>query len=319
VTATPDKRLAYLSWGAVCLIWGTTYLGIRVALETIPPALIGGIRYTIAGVVLGALVAARGIRLPPWQHWRGLALLGALMIVIGNGFVIWAEQWVPSGISAVVIGSAPFWMAGTEAMSPRGERLTVRTATGLCVGFCGILLLVWPELMVGGDGGRRFVVGVIALQLACIGWSLGSAYSKRHAMHDHPLASSALQMLFGGLMMLVLATARGEWSVVSFTAKTAAAELYLVLFGSITAYSAYVYALKHLPMSTVSLYAYVNPVIAVCLGTLLLDEPFSSRVVAAAAMVLLGIAVVRGAGTRRQMAGLRANLGIRTPLTPRQP
>jgi drug/metabolite transporter (DMT)-like permease len=319
VPPTPEKRLAYLAWVSVCLIWGTTYLAIRVALETIPPALIGGIRYTIAGVALAAVLWLRGVQFPARRHWGGLALLGALMIVVGNGFVIWAEQWVPSGISAVVIGSAPFWMAGIEALSPRGERLSLRIAAGLCAGFCGIVLLVWPELTAGGAGGRRFVIGVIALQLACIGWSIGSAYSKRHALQDNPLASSALQMLFGGLMMLLLASARGEWSAVSFTAKTASAELYLIVFGSITAYSAYVYALKHLAVSTVSLYAYVNPVIAVFLGTVLLDEPFSPRVIAAAALVFLGIAIVRGVGTREQVAGIRAGLGVRTRLTPRQP
>jgi drug/metabolite transporter (DMT)-like permease len=319
VSAAPDKRLAYAAWIAVCLIWGTTYLAIRIALETIPPALIGGIRYTIAGVVLSVILLLRGIALPPRRSWPGQALLGALMIVVGNGFVIWAEQWVPSGISAVVIGSAPFWMAAIEASSPAGERLTARTGTGLCVGFLGIVILVWPELTVQGGAGRQFVGGMIALQLACIGWSLGSAYSKRRSATDNALASAALQMLLGGLMMLALATLRGEWSDLAFTARTAAAEAYLIVLGSITAYTAYVYALKHLPVSTVSLYAYVNPVIAVVLGTLLLDEPFGPRVVAAAAMVLLGIAVVRGGRLRPTVHGVRAGLGIRVDLKPRQP
>src|SRR4051812_34429719 len=156
------------------------------------------------------------------------------MVVVGNGLVIWAEQWVPSGIAAVVIGSAPFWMAGIEAASPAGERLTGRTASGLGVGFCGIVILVWPELTVAGVEGRHFVGGIVALQLACIGWSIGSAYSKRQARADNALASSALQMLFGGVMMLALATVRGEWSAVTFTARTAAAELYLIVFGSVT-------------------------------------------------------------------------------------
>jgi drug/metabolite transporter (DMT)-like permease len=318
VTAHPEKRLAYAAWISVCLIWGTTYLAIRVALETIPPALIGGIRYTVAGVVLAAILPLCGVALPRPQAWPGLALLGALMVVVGNGFVIWAEQWVPSGISAVVIGSAPFWMAGIEALSPAGERLTARTVFGLCVGFCGIVILVWPELGVAGAEGRNFLFGIIALQLACIGWSLGSAYSKRHAMRDNALASSALQMLFGGVMMLVLASARGEWRDLTFTTRSAVAELYLIVLGSITAYTAYVYALKHLPVSTVSLYAYVNPVIAVVLGALLLDEPFGPRVIAAAALVLLGIAVVRGTG-RGAVGSSRARPGVRQDLKPRQP
>lgn len=290
----PTKRPAYLAWLAVCLIWGTTYLGIRVALETIPPALVGGIRYVIAGAVLGAILLARGERLPPRAYWPGLALLGFLMICLGNGGVIWAEQWVPSGIAAVVVASGPFWMAAIEALSPGGERFTRRVLLGLAIGFAGILALVWPDLTAGGEPGKQFALGLVALQVACIGWAIGSSYSKRHARDENALAAAALQMLFGGLMMLAIASARGEWRDLTFTARSLAAEIYLILFGSLVGYTAYVYALKYLPVSTVSMYAYVNPVIAVLLGALLLDEPFGLRVVIASAMVLVGIAVVRG-------------------------
>ncbi len=289
----PTKRSAYVAWLAVCLVWGTTYLGIRVALETIPPALVGGIRYVIAGAVLGAILLARGERLPPRAYWPGLALLGFLMICLGNGGVIWAEQWVPSGIAAVVVASSPFWMAAIEALSPAGERLTRRVLLGLAIGFAGILALVWPDLTAGSGLGKQFGLGLVALQVACIGWAIGSSYSKRHARDENALAAAALQMLFGGLMMLAIASARGEWRDLTFTARSLAAEIYLILFGSLVGYTAYVYALKHLPVSTVSMYAYVNPVIAVLLGSLLLDEPFGPRVVIASAMVLVGIAVVR--------------------------
>jgi len=285
-------RRAYGAWVAVCVIWGTTYLAIRVALESIPPALIGGIRYTIAGFVLIAWLKARGQRLPGRSSWPGLAIIGTLLIAIGNGFVIWAEQWVPSGISAVVVASAPFWMSGLDAMAPGGERLTTRTIAGLCVGFAGIILLVWPDLAAGG-GGRQFLVAVIALELACLGWSAGSTYSKRYAAPQHAIGASAMQMLFGGLVMLAVATIAGEWTRLAFTPRSAGAELYLIVFGSLIGYSSYLYALDQLPVSTVSLYAYVNPVIAVVLGTLLLDEPFGWRVVGASAMVLVGIAIVR--------------------------
>lgn len=289
-------RTAYLAWITVCLVWGTTYLGIRVALETIPPALLGGIRYVAAGAVLALILRARGVRLPGPAHWNGLALLGFLMIALGNGGVIWAEQWVPSGIAAVVVAAAPFWMTGFEAVLPGGERLTVRGVAGLLVGFVGILLLVWPDLTAGGELGRRFGVGVIALQVACLGWALGSSYSRRHARGENALGSAALQMLFGGLFMLLAATLRGEWAALTFTWRSGLAELYLIVFGSLVGYSAYVYALKHLPVSTVSLYAYVNPVIAVVLGTLLLGEPFGLRVVLASAVVFAGVAVVRYQG-----------------------
>jgi drug/metabolite transporter (DMT)-like permease len=297
VTPVRDHvRTAYVAWLAVCLIWGTTYLGIRVALETIPPALLGGIRYVAAGAALALLLRARGERLPGPEHWTGLALLGFMMIAVGNGGVIWAEQWVPSGIAAVIVAAAPFWMTGLESALPGGERLTVRGVSGLLVGFGGILMLVWPDLNAAGEAGRQFGIGVIALQVACIGWALGSSYSRRHARGENALGAAALQMLFGGLFLVAAATLRGEWADLSFTWRSGLAELYLVVFGSLVGYSAYVYALKHLPVSTVSLYAYVNPVIAVVLGTLLLGEPFGLRVVLASAVVFAGVAVVRYQG-----------------------
>ena len=296
-----DDRTAYLAWLSVCLIWGTTYLAIRVALETIPPALLGAFRYLAAGCALAIVLRARGIRLPGPAHWKGLVLLGFLMIGVGNGGVIWAEQWVPSGIAAVVVATAPFWMAGLEA-ALGSERLTAHGVVGLTLGFVGILLLVWPELTVGGALGRQFAVGVVALQIACLGWALGSSYSKRHAREENALGASALQMIFGGVILLAAAVVRGEFAVLTFTWRTAVAELYLIVFGSLVGYSAYVYALKHLPVSTVSLYAYVNPVIAVVLGTLLLGEPFGWRVVAASAVVFAGVAVVRFKGTAGVMA-----------------
>jgi drug/metabolite transporter (DMT)-like permease len=277
----------------VCVVWGTTYLAIRIALETIPPALLGGIRFLVAGLVLAVVLRLRGEPVPPRQHWPALALMGALMLVMGNGFVVWAEQWVPSGVAAVIVSTSPFWMAGIEAVLPDGERFSLRTLTGMTVGFCGIVLLVWPDLFAGGTWGRQFAFGILAIQLAEIGWSLGSSYSKRHARHGNAFAASAMQMVFGGALMLVLGTLRGEWSMLSFTPRTVAAELYLIVFGSFAGFAAYIYALKHLPVSTVSLYAYVNPVIAVLLGAVVLDEPLSPRIALASGLVLIGIAVVR--------------------------
>jgi drug/metabolite transporter (DMT)-like permease len=302
-------RLAYLAWITVCLLWGTTYLGIRVALETIPPATVGALRYLAAGGALAIILLLRGERLPGPRHWWGLTLLGFLMIGMGNGGVIWAEQWVPSGVAAVVVACSPFWMAGIESVLPNGERLSLRGAIGLVIGFLGILVLVWPDLTRGGDRGRLFAIGVVALQLACIGWALGSAYSRRHAREENALGTAAMQMLFGGLIMAIVATLRGEWTHLTFTWRSGAAEFYLIVLGSLVGYSAYVYALKHLPLSTVSLYAYVNPVIAVALGTVLLGEPFGWRVVVAPLVVFAGIAVVKmsgGAGRSLRTAKARA-------------
>jgi len=286
-------RTAYIAWLAVCLLWGVTYLAIRIALETIPPALIGAIRYTVAGVLLAVILRARGERLPASAHWPRLALMGFLMIGLGNGGVIWAEQWVPSGFAAVMVAASPFWMTGLETMLPGGERLSGRSLVGLLIGFSGIVLLVWPDLSAPGGVSHQFGLGLGALQVACIGWGLGSSYSRRLAREENAFGAATLQMIFGGLFMLAAATIHGEWTQMTLTWRSAAAELYLVVFGSLVGYTAYVYALKYLPVSTVSLYAFVNPVIAVVLGTLMLGEPFGLRAVVASAAVFVGVAVVR--------------------------
>lgn len=291
---TREQKLAWLAWATICLVWGTTYLAIRVALETVPVFLLAGLRWTAAGAVLALFVQATGRRLPGPRAWGSLALLGFLMNVVGNGFVVWAEQHVASGLTAVVIASVPFWSVGIEWLLPGGERLRWATLAGLMVGFSGIVVLVLPEISAGGSEGQAFFRGVMALQVACLGWALGTSYTKRHAAKGDALTASAVQMLFSGMMLLGLATVSGEWRALHFSARSLAAMAYLTLAGSTLAYTAYVYAVAHLPISTVSLYAYVNPLIAVVLGSLLLGEAFSVRIAAAAALVLAGIAVVRG-------------------------
>ena len=288
-----ERRLAYLAWSAVCLIWGTTYLGIRISLETMPPALMGGLRWTIAGALLAAVLVARGEPLPGRSRWPGISLMAFLLLGLGNGGVVVAEQWVPSGLAAVFVATAPFWMSAVEACLKEGERLTRAAAAGLAIGFAGIIVLVWPELSMTSSNSRYFLIGVVALQVASFGWALGSAYSRRHARADNVLGTTALQMLAGGLMMLAAGTLRGEWMDLSFNLRTGAALTYLSTVGAIGGFVAYTYALRHLPVSFVSLYAYINPVIAVALGVLLLGEPFNGRMAIASALVLAGVAVVR--------------------------
>jgi drug/metabolite transporter (DMT)-like permease len=282
---------AYFAWVVVCVVWGTTYLAIRIALQTVPPMLMAAFRWTIAGaIILGALALA-GERLPSRRTWPSLTLLGILLIGFGNGAVVWAEQSIPSGLTAVLVAAAPFWMVGVERFMPNPDALTGRRIAGLIVGFAGIVLLVWPELQLGA--GRSFLVGVAATQLACLGWAIGSAYSRRRRRDENVLATAALQMLFGGLCMLLVGLARGELAVLTFNRVTFGALTYLTLVGSIVGFSAYAYALKHLKVATVSLYAYVNPVIAVLLGTAILGEPLSSRLAVAGGVVLVGMALVR--------------------------
>jgi drug/metabolite transporter (DMT)-like permease len=287
-----ERRLAWIAWIAVCLIWGTTYLGIRISLETMPPMLMAGLRWTFAGGLLATYMMSRGERLPRPSAWGHAVLLGFLLLVLGNGGVVWAEMFVPSGLAAVIVASSPFWMAGVEALRSDGERMTRRTAVGLTLGFLGIVVLIWPELA-QGPGGRGFVFGVVALQIACLGWSIGSSYSKRHGRSENVFMATAAQMLAGGVMMLAIGTVRGEWPTIGFSTRTALAFGYLSTIGAIGGFVAYTYALRHLPVSLVSLYAYINPVIAVALGVAVLGEPFTARMALAAALVFGGVAIVR--------------------------
>jgi drug/metabolite transporter (DMT)-like permease len=294
----PESRTrsrAYLAWITVCLVWGTTYLAIRIALETIPPLLMAAIRYSVAGTILAIALRVRGERLPGPRAWPSLLILGILLLGFGNGGVVWAEQTVPSGLTAVLVATAPFWITTLDVILG-GERLTPRRWLGLVVGFAGIVTLVWPELQVGPNR-RGFLIGVIAAQIACAGWAIGSLYSRRRghgdARDENVLATAAGEMLFGGMMLFVAAAVHREYALLTFTPRTAAALAYLIVFGAVVGFTAYAYALKHLPVATVSLYAYVNPVIAVILGVLILREPFNVRMAVAAAIVLVGMAMVR--------------------------
>jgi drug/metabolite transporter (DMT)-like permease len=284
--------LAHLAFVSVCLIWGTTYLAIKVALETVPVLLVAGLRWMAAGVLLCGILLAMGRRLPPLRLWGPLILLGVLMNIMGNGFVVFAQQYVASGLTAVLIATTPFWSALVERLLPNGDRFSRRALIGLTIGFSGIVILVWPEMSQGGASGRAFVGGVIAIQLACVGWVVGTSYAKRHELGDDPFPSTALQMVFSGIMLLAAATANGDWAALSFTPRTLAAMAYLSIAGSLVAYSVYIYAIQHLRLSLVSLYAYINPIIAVALGTVLLGEPLSPRVMLAALLVLAGTWIV---------------------------
>lgn len=288
-----DRRLAWLAWATICLVWGTTYLAIRVALESIPVFLVAGLRWMAAGLILTAITRLRGRPLPPVRQWGALALLGFLMNVLGNGFVVWAEQYVASGLTAVIIASVPFWSVGFEAVLPGGDRLRGGTLLALTVGFAGIVVLVWPEMSAGGAAGAAMLGGVVAIQIACAGWALGTSYAKRHPSASDPFAASAIQMLASGTMLLTIATISGEWTALQFTTRSLGALVYLTIAGSVIAYTAYLYTVAHLPLTTVSLYAYINPLIAVLLGAVLLDEPLSPRIAVASLLVLAGMALLR--------------------------
>lgn len=299
--STRESKLAYLSFAAICIIWGTTYLAIKVALETVPPFLIGGIRYSLAGALLVALTMARGEVFPPRNTWGSFALRAFLLLVVGNGGVLVAEQWVPSGLAALVTASTPFWMIGVEAMIPDGERPTLRGIMGLVLGFIGITILVWPELFEGSGRGTAFLAGIAMLQIASVGWALGTSYTKRLRTDSSPAMSAAVVMLFAGVMMSIVGIALGEPSRTSFTGVTILALAHLTLLGAVLAFVAYMYALRVLPVSIVSLYPYVNPVVALLLGSIVLDEVITFRVIIAALVIAIGMATVMSQARGRDM------------------
>ncbi len=280
----------------MCVVWGTTYLAIRIALETVPPMLMAAIRWITAGAVLIAALKIAGQRLPGLRSWPALTVLGILLLGFGNGAVVWAEQTVPSGLTSVLVATVPFWMVGIEAVSGNADRLGSRRIIGLILGFFGIVLLVWPELSIGRSA-SGFLGGVISSQLAGIGWAIGSTYARRRghtdAEDENVLATAAFEMLFGGIALLLVGIALGEPARLAFTTRTSLALAHLTVFGAIAGFTAYAYALKHLSVATVSLYAYVNPLIAVILGAVVLDEPFGLRMALSAAVVLIGVALVR--------------------------
>jgi drug/metabolite transporter (DMT)-like permease len=304
-----ERAVAYAAFATVCLVWGTTYLAIRVALETIPPLLLTGARFVTAGLIMLAVAKLRGDAMPRDRRTLAtLAFVGFLLVAVGNLAVVWAEQWVPSGLAALLVATSPFWMALIEALRRGGERLTRRGLVGMIIGFAGVAALVMP----GGSGvpwSVNFLLGALAIQIGGGAWQFGSAVSKYQMAHVPPVTSAALQMLFGGVIVTIVGFAIGEGPRFALNPRTFAALAYLTIFGSVIAYSAYVFALAHMRTTHSSLYAYVNPVVAVFLGWLILDERLTWVSITAMIVILGSVAMVQM--RRRSPATLS---GIRTPV-----
>jgi drug/metabolite transporter (DMT)-like permease len=304
--ARREKIAAYCAWAAVCFFWGTTYLAIRVGLETMPPMLFAGTRFLTAGVAVFAFMYIwRGARLPRGREWLDLSIVGLMLLGVGTGLVVWAEQWVPSGPAALLVATSPFWVAGLERARSDGERTSLRAVVGMLIGFAGLALLVAPGLF-GLTHSGHYLLGMLALQVACASWSAGSVYAKHHQTGVTPMMSAAVQMLVAGVALTLIGTVKGEWHEVRFSTRSLTAFAYLVVFGSIVAYGSYTYAIQKLPLSIVSTYSYINPLIAVLLGWAVLSEPLGWRVVGATTIILSGVALVRTAGKHLPVTGARA-------------
>jgi drug/metabolite transporter (DMT)-like permease len=297
-----DRALAYAAFATVCIVWGTTYMAIRIAVTTMTPFLLTGARYLFAGIVLFIVAKLHGDAIPRQRRVLGdVVLCGVLMVAIGNLTVVWAEQWVPSGFAALFVGTAPFWVTLMELMRRSGERLNRRRGLGMLIGFLGVAMLVTPR-GAGSAFDSRFVIGALVIQLGCVAWQYGTVRGKYALASLPPLMSSALQMLAGGLVVTIAGVGLGEVPRFHSTPRTFAALAYLSLFGSVLAYTAYVYAARHLRSTNMSLYAYVNPVVAVILGWLVLHEQLTWVSTAAMGIILGGVALVQsGRGARRNV------------------
>lgn len=304
----PSTLALWANLGIVYVIWGSTYFGIAIAIDTIPPFLMAAIRFAIAGLILIAWDLLRhpeARRLPTRRQVVDSAIVGGLLLGIGNGFVVFGEKTVPSGIAAILIGMMPLWFAllGWLYLRQRLPRLVV---TAIAIGFGGVALLIWPS----GDGANHFdPLGIFILFLAPLGWAHGSIYSVRRAkLPRSQLTASGFQMLAGaavtGAESLLINEPAG-FNPAAVSSESLIAVVYLVLFGSMLAYTAYAWLLRNAPLSLVGTYAYVNPVVAVALGTVFLNEAISARTIVASATILIAVAIIVTA--RGRLAGVQAS------------
>jgi drug/metabolite transporter (DMT)-like permease len=298
-----DERVPLLplvaAFAAVYVIWGSTYLAIRFAIETMPPFLMAAVRFLVAGAVLYAWSRGKGAPAPARANWLAAAGVGGLMLLGGNGGVVWAEQRVDSGLASLIITTVPFWMVLLDWLRPRGVRPTAMTVTGLAAGFVGVALLVGGAPGSEGHGVDR--AGALVLILAALSWSFGSLWSRSAPLPKSPWLSTSMQMLAGGALLLVLSLATGEASRVDLAGvswRSVLSLLYLVIFGSLVAFSAYVWLLRNATAAAVSTYAFVNPVVAVFLGWAMAGEEVTSRTLLAAAIIIGAVVVITVGRTR---------------------
>jgi len=292
----PPRAKVITAFAVVYIVWGSTYLAIRVGVAVFPPFLMAGCRYIIAGGLLFGWLAHRGVRLPNRQQWKEAAITGSLLLLGGNGLVCWAEQTVNSSLAALILTSSPIWFAVFDTIRPGGRRPQLNTVLGIIVGSGGVLLLVFGAPAQPGDGNTTSFAGAFALVAACAFWAGGSLYNKYYTQRASPWMSTASQMLCGGVANCVVACARGELSSFHFAQVTTPALLafaYLIVFGSLVGFSAYVWLLAHCAPAQVATYAYVNPVIATFLGWLILHEPLTPIILFAAFIILGGVLIVQ--------------------------
>ncbi len=286
---------AYLAWITICIVWGTTYLAIRIGVTDLPPMLFAGLRWIIAGAMLTILLNLRGYPFPKFEDLKHLAVVGIALIGIANGLVVVAEQWIPSGLTALILSTLPFWIVGLESLLPKGPKVNWFILSGLLLGTSGVILIFTRDLDITLE--FNLFLGGLCLFGAVISWSLGSIYWKYKQLSVRPIMGASIQMLIAGILQTLLGFALGEQDSFQLTQNGFFALAYLILFGSIIGYASYIYSVSNLPLSLVSTYAYINPVIALLLGWYFLDEPLTTTVFIAAGLILIGVSLVKSGST----------------------
>lgn len=295
-------------WAAlitVYIVWGSTYLAIRFAVETMPPFLMAATRFLIAGGILFCWRWLAGDKHPTRLEWRSATIVGLLLLLGGNGGVVWAEQYIPSGIAALLVGSAPLWMVLIDALRPNGQKANLQTWIGVIIGFIGITILISPW-QINNEGQTLDQAGVLALLMAAFLWAIGSLYSRDAKLPTSPLLGTGMEMLAGGLGLLLLSLVSGEWQEFNpalISQQSLWGLLYLIFFGALVGFAAYTWLLRNAPTPLVSTYAYVNPLVAIFLGNLLASEPLTLKIVISALVVVSSVALINTAKLR-QTTGL---------------
>jgi drug/metabolite transporter (DMT)-like permease len=278
---------------ALYIVWGSTYLAIRFAVETIPPFLSAGLRFLISGIILLAWRRAAGDSLPTRKQWKSVAVVGVLLLLGGNGLVSFAEQRIPSGIAALIVGTTPLWLVLIESLRPSGIKPGWRALAGLLVGFAGIYLLIGPTNLKGGL--HYDVIGTLALIAAAFFWSMGSIFSRSADVPKSTLMMTAGEMLTGSIALLMVSGLLGEWRGFSLASVTLSSWLglaYLIAFGSLIGFVSYGWLLHNAPVPLVATYAYVNPLVAVLLGALIAQEALNARILAASVLIISSVVFI---------------------------
>lgn len=296
-TQGASKAKLALAFAALYTIWGSTYLAIKFAIETIPPYLMSTGRFILSGAILYLWSRWRGSPAPSRRQWRDGAIVGTLLLAGGNGAVGWAEQKVPSGITALLVASVPMWAVVIDWARPRGKRPSLIVALGLLIGLAGVAILAAPQFggAIPGAG-----IGAIVLILGSISWAAGSIYSRQSDRPSSALMSTALQMIAGSASLFLVAIILGELPRLHFaeiTMKSFLGWAYLVTFGALVGFTAYAYVLRETTPAKATTYAYVNPIVAVLLGWGFASEPITMRTLVAAGIILAGVAMISLAGS----------------------